>query len=272
VGAALLAGLSSGVKIAAEDVSGTPTVDVLPEQAAASPEPLDTLRKRAEHGDLSAQIRLGDAYVSGEGAEVNLTEAARWYRRAAERGDTDAQVKLASLYRTGGRGFDMDRVAALRWLAIASTLSPRKREADIRMDREAVAREMKPEDATRAEAEAREWLQRFARNQPQSAQGERFSPAVDGIVLPRVVHEVRPNYTGDALRRKIRGVVWVEAVVLPDGSVGDVRVSRSLDKKYGLDDEALKAARQWRFQPGARNGVPVAVLVTIELSFRPDKR
>jgi hypothetical protein len=47
---------------------------------------------------------------------------------------------------------------------IASTLSPREREADIRIDREAVAREMKPEDATRAEAHAREWLERVARH------------------------------------------------------------------------------------------------------------
>jgi outer membrane biosynthesis protein TonB len=123
-------------------------------------------------------------------------------------------------------------------------LSPREREAEIRIDRDVVAREITPEDATRAEAQAREWLLRFARGKPQSAQRDAFSPAAQGIVLPRVVREMRPNYTGDALRRKIRGVEWVEAVVLPDGSVGDVRVSRSLDKKYGLDEEAVKAARQ----------------------------
>ena len=56
-------------------------------------------------------------------------------------------------------------------------------------------------------------------------------------------------------------------MVLPDGSVGDVTVIRSLDPVFGLDEEALRA-RQWRFLPGARSGEPVAVLVTIVLEFR----
>jgi TPR repeat protein len=113
---ALFAGLPSGSEIAAADVSGTVAVDVIEEQAATSPEPLDALRAPAEQGDLSAQVRLGDACVSGEGVEVNPAEAASWYRRAAERGDTDAQIKLASLDRTGAPGIDRDLLAALRWL------------------------------------------------------------------------------------------------------------------------------------------------------------
>ena len=56
-------------------------------------------------------------------------------------------------------------------------------------------------------------------------------------------------------------------MVLPDGTVGDVEVIRSLDKVFGLDEEAIKAARQWRFLAGTRFGEPVAVLVTIELTF-----
>jgi len=46
-----------------------------------------------------------------------------------------------------------------------------------------------------------------------------------------------------------------------------VRVIRSLDPVFGLDQEALKAARQWRFVPGRRQGQPVPVLVSIELTF-----
>jgi TonB family protein len=42
---------------------------------------------------------------------------------------------------------------------------------------------------------------------------------------------------------------------------------RSLDRTTGLDDEAVKAARQWLFEPGRRNGEPVAVLIRIEMSF-----
>jgi TonB family protein len=207
----------------------------------------------------------------GDGVEANLAAAAKWYTQGAEQGETAAQVKLAEMYRRG-RGFEMDRVAALRWLTIASRLSPREREADIRRDREDVAREVTPADATRAEAQPREWLERFAR-ETRPGQTTPAPFAAKRIVLPRAVHEVRPNYIADALRRRRRGRVWVEAVVLPDGSVGDVRVTRSLDTKYGLDEEAVKAARQWRFVPGTKDGVPVAVLITIELAFelgRPD--
>ena len=88
-----------------------------------------------------------------------------------------------------------------------------------------------------------------------------------GIINPRVLREVKPQYTADAMRAKVQGTVLLECVILPDGSVGRVDVVRSLDSTFGLDQEAVKAARQWRFQPGTRFGEPVAVLVTIELTF-----
>ena len=89
----------------------------------------------------------------------------------------------------------------------------------------------------------------------------------NGVVMPRVLSEVKPSYTADAMRQKIQGVVMVEAVVMPDGGVGQVQVVRSLDRNYGLDDEAIKAVRRWRFAPGTRFGQPVPVLVEIELTF-----
>jgi protein TonB len=89
----------------------------------------------------------------------------------------------------------------------------------------------------------------------------------NGVNLPRVLREVRPNYTSDAMRAKVQGVVVLECVVRPDGSVGDVQVIRSLDSTFGLDQEAIKAAKQWRFAPGTRMGEPVPVLISIELTF-----
>jgi protein TonB len=88
-----------------------------------------------------------------------------------------------------------------------------------------------------------------------------------GVELPRVTKMVRPKYTAEALARRIQGVVWVDAVVLPNGKVGNVSVTKSLDRVYGLDQEAVNAAKKWRFVPGKRFGTPVAVLVTIELTF-----
>jgi len=89
----------------------------------------------------------------------------------------------------------------------------------------------------------------------------------NGVTLPRVLREVRPNYTSDAMRAKVQGVVVLECVVRPDGTVGDVSVIRSLDSTFGLDQEAIKAAKAWRFAPGTRMGEPVSVLISIELTF-----
>jgi TonB family protein len=89
----------------------------------------------------------------------------------------------------------------------------------------------------------------------------------NGVESPQLLREVTPKYTAEAMRAKVQGIVLIQAVVLPDGTVGDVTVLRSLDRNFGLDEEAIKAAKQWRFRPGSRFGEPVAVLVTIELSF-----
>jgi len=89
----------------------------------------------------------------------------------------------------------------------------------------------------------------------------------NGVTLPRVLREVRPQYTAEAMRAKVQGTVLLECIVRPDGSVGDVQIVRSLDPTFGLDQEAIKAAKQWRFAPGTRMGEAVPVLVTIELQF-----
>ena len=89
----------------------------------------------------------------------------------------------------------------------------------------------------------------------------------NGVTLPRVLREVRPQYTSDAMRAKVQGTVLLECVVRPDGSVGDVQIIRSLDSTFGLDQEAIKAAKQWRFAPGQRLGEAVPVQITIELTF-----
>jgi TonB family protein len=89
----------------------------------------------------------------------------------------------------------------------------------------------------------------------------------NGVTVPQLVREVKPAYTADAMRAKVQGTVWLECVVMPDGTVGNVSVVRSLDSTFGLDQEAIKAAKQWRFRPGTRLGEPVPVLITIELAF-----
>jgi periplasmic protein TonB len=89
----------------------------------------------------------------------------------------------------------------------------------------------------------------------------------NGVTSPAVLREIKPQYTAEAMRAKVQGTVWLQCVVMPDGTVGNVQVTKSLDSTFGLDQEAIKAAKQWRFKPGMRMGEPVPVLVTIELTF-----
>lgn len=88
-----------------------------------------------------------------------------------------------------------------------------------------------------------------------------------GIVSPVLVQEVKPTYTADAMRAKVQGTVWLEAVVQPDGGVGNVHIIRSLDPTFGLDQEAIKTVKKWRFIPGSRQGKPVPVIIEIEMTF-----
>ncbi|HET7217219.1 MAG TPA: energy transducer TonB, partial [Vicinamibacterales bacterium] len=90
----------------------------------------------------------------------------------------------------------------------------------------------------------------------------------NGVSWPRLLQEVKPNYTADAMRARVEGIVELEIVVLADGTVGRVRVTRSLDGTFGLDQEAIDAVRRWRFEPARQLGKPVAARVGVELSFR----
>jgi protein TonB len=92
-------------------------------------------------------------------------------------------------------------------------------------------------------------------------------PPGNGVTLPSVVKEVRPEYTQAAKAAQIQGTVLLQSVVLADGTIGDVSVTRSLDSKLGLDEEAVKAMKQWQFKPGTKDGKPVAVRVQVEMTF-----
>ncbi len=94
-----------------------------------------------------------------------------------------------------------------------------------------------------------------------------YDTTTPGITLPTAIRQVQPQYTAAALAARVQGTVLVTAVVLADGTVGDVTVTRSLDTIYGLDGESITAAKQWLFNPAMLNGRPVAIRVTIEFTF-----
>jgi len=95
--------------------------------------------------------------------------------------------------------------------------------------------------------------------------GGPFKPG-SGIEPPTLLREVKPLYTDEARRQSIVGNVVLEIVVRRDGTVGSLRVIRSLGA--GLDERAVEAVRQWRFGPARRQGAPVDVIVEVSVEFR----
>jgi protein TonB len=90
--------------------------------------------------------------------------------------------------------------------------------------------------------------------------------AGNGVTAPTLRSQVRPFYTPQAMQRKIQGTVVLEMIVGSDGVPYNIRVQRSLDAG-GLDEEAIRAAKQWRFNPGRLGDTPVDVLAILVIDF-----
>lgn len=105
----------------------------------------------------------------------------------------------------------------------------------------------------------------LAAQSPDLAKKEPVYKPGPGITAPTVVTEVKPAYTRAVMEAKIQGVVKLQCVVTSKGTVRDVKVLHSVDP--GLDEEAVKALKQWTFAPGKKGGKAVAVRVDIEMTF-----
>ena len=88
-----------------------------------------------------------------------------------------------------------------------------------------------------------------------------------GVVLPKLLTQVKPVYPRPAMDAKIMGEVGLSALVTAGGAIDDVRVTRSLDTMYGLDQGAVDAVKQWTFAPATKDGQPVPVSVDLLVTF-----
>lgn len=87
-----------------------------------------------------------------------------------------------------------------------------------------------------------------------------------GVEPPRLLKEVRAQYSDNARRANLEGEVELEIVIRRDGTVGDVKVLKGLG--MGLNEQAIQAVRQWRFAPARMKGAPVDVIVEVAVEFR----
>jgi len=86
-----------------------------------------------------------------------------------------------------------------------------------------------------------------------------------GVSAPVATYQPDPEYSEEARKAKYQGEVWLMVIVGTDGRAHDIRVSRSLG--LGLDEKAMESVRTWKFDPGKKDGVPVAVQITVEVAF-----
>lgn len=86
-----------------------------------------------------------------------------------------------------------------------------------------------------------------------------------GVTAPRLIYGPEPEFSEEARKAKYQGTVVLWLVVGTDGRPHDIRILQSLG--MGLDDKAIEAIRQWKFEPGRKDGVAVAVQVDIEVDF-----
>ena len=89
-----------------------------------------------------------------------------------------------------------------------------------------------------------------------------------GVSAPKVIYRQEPQYTEGARKAHVQGTVLLWLIVRADGTVGDIKVEKSLDKE--LDENAIASVKRWRFIPAEKNGESVAVEAHIEVTFHLD--
>ncbi|HEV2396713.1 MAG TPA: energy transducer TonB [Candidatus Sulfotelmatobacter sp.] len=86
-----------------------------------------------------------------------------------------------------------------------------------------------------------------------------------GVTAPRVIYAPEPEFSEEARKTKHQGTAVLWLIVGTDGRPRDISVLQSLG--MGLDEKAIEALRHWRFEPGHKDGIPVAVQVNVEVNF-----
>ena len=114
---------------------------------------------------------------------------------------------------------------------------------------------------------------------PGATQQKTLRAGVD-VEAPKKIHDVPPVYPPEAQRKHREGLIIMEATIDEKGDVRNLRVLRSTHT-FGfphesggvplLEEAALEAVRQWRYEPTMLHGVPVPVVMTVTVRFHLPK-
>jgi len=103
------------------------------------------------------------------------------------------------------------------------------------------------------------------RSTRETSDGEEVFKIDKSVTPPHAVYAPDPEYSEKARQAKIEGVALVQAIVTPQGTVARVQMQRVIG--YGLDQNAIDAVCEWKFDPATKDGKPVAFPITVEISF-----
>lgn len=99
-----------------------------------------------------------------------------------------------------------------------------------------------------------------------SSDGQSIEKIGGSVTAPRPIHDPDPPYSDEARAQHFSGTVLLSMVVTAQGDVGDIVIVRPAG--LGLDDQAVETVSTWKFKPAMRNGIPVAVRMLAEVTFR----
>ena len=86
-----------------------------------------------------------------------------------------------------------------------------------------------------------------------------------GVSAPKAIYAPDPEYSEEARKAKFQGTCVLSVIVGPDGRTSNIHISRSLG--LGLDEKAIEAVKDWKFEPAMKDGRPVAVAISVQVEF-----
>ncbi len=85
------------------------------------------------------------------------------------------------------------------------------------------------------------------------------------VTMPRAITTSSPEYSEEARKKKIQGVIVLTVTVAVDGTIRDIKIEKGLG--YGLDEKAVEAVRRWKFKPALKDGEPIEKEISVEVGF-----
>lgn len=160
--------------------------------------------------------------------------------------------------------FEHDRIDIIKCKTLAAPI-PDLNPADP----EPVIEALPPDFESSVDLDGEGWLVPPPETPPPVEDSIRLNEQTPGVEPPIIIRRVQPDYPQRGLQMRIQGYVILDAVLRADGTVGAVTILQNLGKgRFGFEEKAIEAVRQWRFKPGSYRGKPADIHLTLKITFQ----